>query len=289
MTLAAPGFLVLVSAQLATPPAAVPAPTHTVSPEAARRMSAAVMPLEAGNQMVPAVVKLLGDSLVEAVRDAQVFRSVVSFSEIQTLVGFEQQRQLLDCSQDSCMAELAGSLGVDFLFTGNVGRLGDVYLINLRLLDVRRASAVATVSVRVRHGSDVALLDAVIASARELMVRAGLLAPGAAAGRATPAPSSGSGGGGPGRGVLWPAGATAVVLGVLGAVPVLALALLAATAVTVPYLVHVPSPGVGGAARRAVFPGVAALAGVVALVGGLAGVGLVSTGGALFVAGMVRG
>jgi len=66
--------------------------------------------------------------------------AVLGRPDIAALVGFERQRQMLGCADGSCVAELAGALGVELLATADVGRLGDAVVVGLRVLDARRGS-----------------------------------------------------------------------------------------------------------------------------------------------------
>jgi hypothetical protein len=60
---------------------------------------------------------------------------VTTPSDLQVLLGIERQRQLLGCSEDSsCMVELAAALGVEFVVTGRLTRLGRRYELDLRVL-----------------------------------------------------------------------------------------------------------------------------------------------------------
>ena len=73
--------------------------------------------------------------------------SVISRDEIQTMLRFEGERQILTCQSDtSCLVEIGGALGVDFLITGSVGRLGDAYVIMLKLMDIHKAAVSNRVS-----------------------------------------------------------------------------------------------------------------------------------------------
>src|SRR5688572_24149396 len=48
---------------------------------------------------------------------------VATKAEVSAVLGMERQRNLLGCSeQGSCMAELAGALGVDGIITGSLAR-----------------------------------------------------------------------------------------------------------------------------------------------------------------------
>jgi hypothetical protein len=84
---------------------------------------------------------------------------VTTASEISSLLGFERQKQLLGCSDDatSCVAELAGALGVDGLVVGNVARFGTEFAVNVKVLDSRSGQARAAATTRVK--SEPALLD----------------------------------------------------------------------------------------------------------------------------------
>lgn len=59
---------------------------------------------------------------------------VVSSRDMGALLGLERQKELLGCSDTSCAAELSGALGVDGVVVGDVGKLGDSYQVNLKVL-----------------------------------------------------------------------------------------------------------------------------------------------------------
>lgn len=55
----------------------------------------------------------------------------------------------MGCSEDeSCLADIAGSLGVDELVTGNIARVGDEHVIGLRRIDQKNAGVLGNVSKR---------------------------------------------------------------------------------------------------------------------------------------------
>ncbi|MCB9789004.1 MAG: hypothetical protein H6744_20185 [Deltaproteobacteria bacterium] len=73
--------------------------------------------------------------------------SVISRDEIQTLLRFEAEKQILKCTSDtSCLVEIGGALGVDYLVSGSVGLLGDAFVITLKLMDVHEAVVVSRAS-----------------------------------------------------------------------------------------------------------------------------------------------
>jgi hypothetical protein len=74
--------------------------------------------------------------------------AVLGMSEVQAMLSHEANRQLVGCQSDeSCMAEIAGALGVDALVAGSLGRVGDTHLINAKRIEVRKAR-VANASAR---------------------------------------------------------------------------------------------------------------------------------------------
>lgn len=72
---------------------------------------------------------------------------VVTQSEITQLLGVERQRQLLGCSSDtSCMSEVADALGAQGMVMGSIGRLGDRYQLNVKVIRTRDMQTVALFS-----------------------------------------------------------------------------------------------------------------------------------------------
>lgn len=61
---------------------------------------------------------------------------ITTSKDIQALLGAERQRQLLGCADESttCMAELAGALGVDGLVTGQVAKVGKSFQLSVKVL-----------------------------------------------------------------------------------------------------------------------------------------------------------
>jgi len=68
--------------------------------------------------------------------------AVVSGADLRALLGFERQRQLLGCTAGACVTELAGTLGVAYLVSSEVSRVGSSWLLSLALLDANKGAAV---------------------------------------------------------------------------------------------------------------------------------------------------
>lgn len=97
-------------------------------------------------QSLPALAepaRALSEAVAVAVANTGVFR-VISSQDIQTLIGFERQKQLMGCADDgsSCLAELVDAMGIDLLVTGSLTKLGDVHQFTLQGLDPKRGRVV---------------------------------------------------------------------------------------------------------------------------------------------------
>ncbi len=106
----------------------------------AERSKLAVLALTSAGEVDPGVARSLTD-LVTAEIDARGYFDPISSSEIETMLGAERQRQLLGCGEDStsCLAELTGALGAQYMMTGSLAKVGGVFQINLQVVDTRNA------------------------------------------------------------------------------------------------------------------------------------------------------
>ena len=99
---------------------------------------------------------------------------VLTEKEVTAVLGLERQRQLLACDQEaSCALELAGALGVEALLLGNVARLDELLLVDLKVISARDGRRLASLSVRA--ASEVGLLDQLDSAARSLAEQLGAL------------------------------------------------------------------------------------------------------------------
>jgi tetratricopeptide (TPR) repeat protein len=96
--------------------------------------------------------------------------TVVGADEIRAMIGLEHQKQLLGCTESSCLAEIGGALGADRLVIGSLSRFGETYLLDLKLLDSHTAKVLAEGSARFQQED--ALPDAVAQSVDGLFPKA---------------------------------------------------------------------------------------------------------------------
>jgi hypothetical protein len=64
---------------------------------------------------------------------------IMTRADIASLLGLEEQRQLVGCDETSCFAEIGGALGAQYMVAGQVGRLGGRLVLTLKLLETRVA------------------------------------------------------------------------------------------------------------------------------------------------------
>jgi hypothetical protein len=118
------------------------------------------MALRAEVKVTTGAANVLSELLTQRMRDANAFSRVVNFRELEDTLSAEQQRQLLNCEASSCLAEIAGAMGVDLLLTGSVGQLGQVLVVNLRLIAAHSGLAKGSVSETFTGGLDSVVLNA---------------------------------------------------------------------------------------------------------------------------------
>jgi TolB-like protein len=96
---------------------------------------------------------------------------VIGRSDVQSILGFEKQKKILGCGDDSaCIAEIGGALGVRLVLVGSVGKIGALYRIDLKVLDTSKASAVRRYGANV-EGAEEKMVAAVQAAVRELFAK----------------------------------------------------------------------------------------------------------------------
>jgi TolB-like protein len=231
-------------------------PTAGAEPAAARRPKIAVMEIRA-LAMEKEKADLLSEIALTEVSSTGAI-DAIGHSEIVAVLGFEKQKQMAGCAEDSsCVAEIGGALGADYLLIGSLGRLGNLFRIDLKLVETKRAR------VRNRVGETVEEREEKLIAAVQRSVRA-LVDPVAQEAKARAARAQGSS-----AAVTAPAAAPAPAP--VPAAPAAALATPPAVAVATPAPIPpepqrtAPEP----AARRRTWSFVAGGAGLVAVAGGV--------------------
>ena len=170
-----------VTATPASPPEATePAATATATPSLAAKTAA---PAPAGPLRVAVprmrasgVEETLADTLtdviaVEAGRVEGV--EAIGMSDIDAMLGIEQQKQLIGCDDVSCMAEIGGALGVRAIISSKLGIVGDTYLLTLRVIDTKTVKVLSSSQKTVEGRPDalIATLRSAVPEALEPLAR----------------------------------------------------------------------------------------------------------------------
>lgn len=262
------------------------------APEAPPKgLSLAVLHIKPENELNPAIASLLTDVVTQRMRDAGVFSRVINSKELETMMGFEQQKQALNCGSDSCIAEIVGAMGVDCVLTGSVGKIADGFLLNLRVIDSRRAAVLSSISDRVNSGGEKALFDAAEAGSEKILRgmglgNTGLVAKPAARPAESPSTTAPAR---PGPSPLLYAGIAGAALGGVVAIVAVGVGLLGAVLLALPYAIAVPVGDLRGDDRFLAVTTVPSMViGAGALLG-LAGIAVLAGGGALAALGMRGG
>jgi len=61
---------------------------------------------------------------------------VVGASDVQALLGLEQQKQLIDCDDTACLVEIGNALGASHLMVPSLGKFGGKFIITSKFLNV---------------------------------------------------------------------------------------------------------------------------------------------------------
>lgn len=99
---------------------------------------------------------------------------VVTPADVKALLGLERQKQLVGCSEQSCIAEIASALGADGLVTGQLAKVGERLRLTVKRLSARTAEVITVASIDATD--DTELLAGLPKCAHELL---GTVAPAA--------------------------------------------------------------------------------------------------------------
>lgn len=133
------------------------------SPAKAQKPGVAVTELKAVHGIEASLAQVLNEVLLARLKESGVFSTVIGSSDIAAMIDMEQQKAALGCDDTSCLAELGGALGVPYLIDSSVSRVGDQYVITLKVLSVDDARVAARkVAMVANEAKIIAALEAMI-------------------------------------------------------------------------------------------------------------------------------
>ena len=154
----------------APPPAVLPQLAPAVAKPKPRIPRIAVLDVRPHGGVSADISQGVTSVVVLDVRKAAQGATVVGADEIRAMIGLEHEKQLLGCTEGSCLAEIGGALGAERLVIGSLSRFGETYLLDLKLLDSRTAKVLGEGSARFQQED--ALPDAVAQSVEGLFPKA---------------------------------------------------------------------------------------------------------------------
>ena len=148
---------------IAAPESAEPAPTaSTLKPDLV------VLALRPGPGVSVDLAEVLGEVLLVNLGQSGVFHQITSSADLQSMLDLEQQKDVLGCEDDSCLAQLGGTLGVPYMLRCRIGQVGQRYVVTLHLIGVDDARVVARSMTQAKAEGD---LPVAIAGAVPLLVK----------------------------------------------------------------------------------------------------------------------
>jgi len=92
---------------------------------------------------------------------------VLTSEDVRSVVALEAEKHALGCDDASCLAEIAGAMGADYVLHGSVGALGALFVVNLNLFDSQQAKSIGRESAQV---TDRAKLPAAIDEMTKILI-----------------------------------------------------------------------------------------------------------------------
>jgi len=88
--------------------------------------------------------RLLVDFISNSIRETGRYR-IIDRAQRDSILE-EQEFSLSGCTDEKCQLEVGKLLSANLMFVGSIGRIGDRYILNMKLIDVATGEAVGTVS-----------------------------------------------------------------------------------------------------------------------------------------------
>jgi hypothetical protein len=98
-----------------------------------KRQKLMLLDFPADPAFTPNVIRVIGDYLAGGLRD-QGFE-VMTTGDIGAALGVERQKELMGCSESSCVADIGGAMGVDYIVRPNMAVLDRDTVLTLTLID----------------------------------------------------------------------------------------------------------------------------------------------------------
>jgi TolB-like protein len=170
--------------QMKTPPAAdlqavdpvpalaLPAPETTAAAAPRDKEPIAVMDLKA-EEVSQTVANILSNKLRTELFNSGKY-NVLNREDMKAILGEQEFQMSGMCDDMKCMAKIGGALGVVYMVTGSIGKLGETYNLSLKMVDIEKIVNVNMVD-ETYSGPEDGLFISVQNAGRKLIGRTDLL------------------------------------------------------------------------------------------------------------------
>ena len=114
-------------------PAAAREPPASEAP-----VKVAVLPVDLDPTAEGKIPALVDDIVLAAVQHLGTYE-VIGQDDVNAMLGFEQQKEILGCNDAACMAQIGGALGVDLLVSLKIARLQNDWITTGKLINITQA------------------------------------------------------------------------------------------------------------------------------------------------------
>ena len=97
---------------------------------------------QVGAADIAGLTDYLATSLSQALPQGRVY----SWNDVEKMLENRAKLQTLGCDDEKCLSAIGGELGVDYLVSGSLAKIGDRSLLNLQLIDITKARICSRVS-----------------------------------------------------------------------------------------------------------------------------------------------
>lgn len=96
----------------------------------------AVLAVHADTGVSQGSANLLLEILTSDIQQSGKF-DVISAADIAAMVGYERQKKLIGCTEESCLSEIGSAIGADKVLDTSVGTIGNLRVLAIKLIDVK--------------------------------------------------------------------------------------------------------------------------------------------------------
>lgn len=108
--------------------------TFAAAPAKTEAPALIVLEFNHGGDVSADTARAVTAAVTEQVGRIGVFR-VISSQDLTSLLGLERQRQLTGCGDSSCLQELGGALGAQYVLSGDVTQVGKALQLTMQTVD----------------------------------------------------------------------------------------------------------------------------------------------------------